>query len=130
MSILNNKAKSIILSMIVATMPKIKVHPGVLRYNFRCHQNCVHDAINDSEDKIAMCFYIDNSHPIIHFLNYDDGKYIDNTLGHWSSKYDFFFVRFIEKESFWDIGEIFDNYRKELRRKLPFLVRLFSNVQF
>jgi hypothetical protein len=132
MKLFDTTAKSIIENMVIATLPKITVKSGVCRYNFRCQMNAVHDALNDDQDKIAMCFYMNNSnYPTIHFLNIDsDGNYIDNTLGRWSETYDYYLVRIIEKESFFTINDIFTAYRKELRRQLPFYIRWFNDCEF
>jgi len=131
MNILNDKARKIIKGMVIANHQKIKVSPGLCRYNFRCHMNAVHDAIDKKQNEIAMCIYFDDNYPIIHFLNVDKkGKYIDNTLGNWASTYDYYLIRHIEKDSFFQVNEIFSKYRKELRNRLPFFVRMLSNCEF
>lgn len=131
MELFNEKAKELVKNMVIATMPKIKVKSGVCRYNFRCQLNSVHDALNDEQDKIAMCFYFDESYPIIHFLNIDnEGNYIDNTLGRWSETFDYYLIRTIEKDSFFKINDIFTAYRKEVKTKLPWYVRWFSDCDF
>lgn len=128
MELLNSKAEDYIRNTIVANMPKIKVNSGTLRYNFRCQYNAVNDALNAGEDRIAMCFIIDGNMPIIHFINVDsEGNYTDNTLGRWSETCCYYFVRYIERDSFFNIDDIFSAYRKELRAKIPFFVRLFSD---
>lgn len=118
--------------MIIATMPKIKVESGICRYNFRCHYNAVHDALIEEDEKIAMCFYHDKIYDewILHFIKVDSGIYTDNTLGRWSELYDYYLIRTIEKDSFFKIDEIFSSYRKELRSKLPWIVRLLSDNTF
>ena len=127
----NNTSKAIIKNMVIATMTKISVNSGVCRYNFRCQYNSVHDALNDNHERIVMCFYIDGNHPIIHFLNIDDNNnYIDNTLGRWSETYDYYLIRIIEKIDFFSVDEIFEAYRKELKKGLPFYVRWFSSVGY
>ena len=79
----------------------------------------------------GLLFYFDENHPIIHFLNIDDeGNYVDNTLGRWSETYDYYLIRTIEKESFFNINKIFSAYRKELKSKLPWYVRWFSDYEF
>jgi len=124
-------AYSIITNHILATMPKITVTAGVCRWNYMCQMNTVHDALNDGHQKIAMCFYLEEMRPIIHFVNIDDtGKYIDNTFGRWCEKYDYYLVRFIEKESFFEVDDIFKAYRKELNRMLPWWIRIFGRVEF
>lgn len=131
MELFDNIAQKKTHEMIVAKLDKINVKAGACRYNFRCHLNAVHDAITFNQDKIAMCFYVDNGRPIIHFLNVDsDGKYTDNTLGHWSTIYSYYLIRHIDKESFFDVSEIFTLYRKGLRKELSWITRLFSNIEF
>jgi hypothetical protein len=131
MELFNEKAKELVKNMVIATMPKIKVKAGVCRYNFRCQLNSVHDALNDEQDKIAMCFYFDESYPIIHFLNVDnEGNYIDNTLGRWTETFDYYLIRTIEKDSFFKINDIFTAYRKEVKSKLHWYVRWFSDCDF
>lgn len=131
MKILNYKAKEIVKRMVIANHQKINVTAGVCRYNFRCQNNAVHDAINEKHDKIAMCIYFDGDYPIIHFINVNkSGKYIDNTLGNWATTYDYYLIRYIEKNSFFDVNKIFTEYRKELRSKLPFFVRILSDYEF
>ena len=117
--------------MVIATMNKINVKSGVCRYNFRCQYNAVHDALNENHERIAMCFYIDGSYPIIHFVNYDnDGNYIDNTFGRWSETQDYYLIRIIKKTDFFSVDEIFTAYGKELKRNLPFYVRWFSSIEY
>ncbi len=56
MDFINEKAKKIIKNMVITTLPKISVIGGKCRFNYKCHVNAVHDAINENHDKIAMCF--------------------------------------------------------------------------
>ena len=132
MKFLNKKAKQLITDMVISTKPKMKVLSGVCRYNFRCHYNSVHEALNNGDEKIAMCFYFQkNGKPIIHYVNIDAaGNYIDNTIGRWSETYDYYFIRDIKKKDFFKIDNIFAAYRKELRKSLPFLVRILSDIEF
>jgi hypothetical protein len=131
MEILNDKAREIIKGMVIANYQKISVNSGACRYNFKCQHNAVHDAINEKQDKIAMCIYCDGDFPIIHFINVDkNGKYTDNTLGNWSRMYDYYLVRHIDRDSFFQVNKIFTEYRKELRNRLPFLVRILSDYEF
>lgn len=125
------KSKSIILNHVLSTKEKIVVKSGKCRYNFRCQYNAVHEAISNKEDNIAMCFYIDRGHPIIHFLNVSTtGEFTDNTLGNWSSQYDYFLVKYIDKSDYFIIDKIFTNYRAELKNMLPFMQRVFDKTEF
>ena len=110
---------------------KVEVKPGLCRYNFRCHLNAVHDAIESGHEKIALCLYSgpDLDYPIIHFLNvYHDGTFVDNTLGHWSSKYEYRLVRYISKHEFFSVESIFSNFREELRSATGWMSRFTSFV--
>lgn len=128
--ILNELAKKEIIKYVKENRKLIKVRGGKCRYNYRCQNNAVHEAIENNEKKIAMCIYIHNDYPIIHFINVNKkGKFIDNTLGHWCTQYDYYLIRYIEKSDFFKVGEIFDLYRIELRNKLRFFTKLLSNIE-
>jgi len=131
MKLYNSRSRELVIQMIRANLQLVEVQSGLCRFNFRCADNAVHDAINAEHEKIAMVFYIHGEFPIIHFINVNDKEeLIDNTLGNWSSQYEYFLIRYIDKNSFFNVHSIFTNYRKELRRSLPFFVRLFSNEDF
>jgi hypothetical protein len=119
---------NIINNYIRANLSKISVTSGILRYNFMCHKNAVHDAVIDKQDNIAMVFYTSNNNkPILHFINIDKkGNYKDNTLGTWSEMYDYYLIRLIPSNQFKEVDNIFESYRKELRRLIPFYLRWYS----
>lgn len=125
----NYKAQQEIAHYTIANYKKIKVKAGKCRYNFRCQYNSVHEAKKNKHKKLAMCIYLDDGYPIIHFINYYKGKFIDNTLGEWSSRVDFYFVRWITDEEMWQIDTIFTAFRKELRKTLSWWVRLTSDFE-
>lgn len=126
MNYLNKRAQKEIMS-IISNNQILQVNPGTCRYNYCCHMNAVHDAIIGRDDKIALCIAVKNSMPMIHFVNVKDDFYIDNTLGIWSKDYTFYLIEFIEKERFFEVDDIFCNYRKELNSKLHWFTRMFSN---
>lgn len=120
---------NLIHSYIKAHYNKIDVTSGLLRYNYMCHKNAVHDARVNKEDLIAMVFYFQsNTHkPIIHFININkDNTYIDNTLGTWSSMYDYYLIRVVPENQFKEVDNIFENYRKYLKTLIPFYLRWYS----
>ena len=118
------------MNMVTNELEKISVVSGECRYNFMCHRNAVHDALNANQDEVAMCFYIDDDQPIIHFINIEDGRYVDNTLGRWSDMHDYYLIKTIGKEDFFNIADIFVDYRKQLQGRLPILIRWFNNIDF
>ena len=127
----DKRAKKEIIDYLRGTKDRIEVKPGKCRYNFRCQYNAVHEAIEQKQKRIAMAMYIDEGYPIIHFLNVDRrGKFIDNTLGHWSTQNEYFFIKYIDEVDYFKVDSIFTSYRKELQRKLTFFTRLFSDIQF
>jgi len=95
-----------------------------------CHMNAVHDAINNKDTTIAMCVYIEDGFPIIHFINIHEGKYIDNTLGNWSSRSDYYLVKIIKEDEFWNVQSIFNSYRLEIEENRPLWFRLFFTLRF
>jgi hypothetical protein len=126
MGLIENKAKLIVKNIVLNELNGINVMPGLCRYNFRCHLNAVNDAVINNEDSIAMCFYLHEDEPIIHFLNVNkEGEYIDNTLGIWSTEYEYYFIKFINKNDFFSVRDIFTDYREELHYRLPFYIRWF-----
>lgn len=129
MDILNKKAKEFIVNYIKREFNRIDVSSGLCRFNYQCHMNTVHDALENDENVIILCFYIVNDLPILHFLNMDKNtsRFIDNTLGQWSQYYDYYFIEVIYKEDFLNVNNIFIEYRKMFREKLPFWIRLLSN---
>lgn len=126
----NNKADKIILNKIVSEHNRIYPKAGVCRFNFRCFNNAVHDAIKDNQEQIAMVVYFDSNTPIVHFINYDGEDYIDNTLGEWVTQYEVYLIRYLDKCDFWYVSNLFNSYRAQLRNCLPFWVRWFSNNTF
>ena len=123
-------AKIKIRDFAVGSLSAIEVAGGKCRYNFYCHANSVNDAIENEDNRIAMCIYFEDDFPILHVINVDkEGNFTDNTLGVWAAQYKYYLVRFIEKDSFFDIFEIFTAYRKELKSKIPWYIRLFSNYK-
>ena len=109
------KQKQQIIDYIVSNHEKIDVEGGKCRWNYMCHMNSVHEAVENNDDKLAMCVYIDDDYPIVHFVNIHDDKYVDNTLGQWSSQYNYYLIRTISKDEFFDIMDIFRKYRSYLR---------------
>ena len=132
MNLLNNKADKFILNYVKTNLSKINVTSGKCRFNLLCHYNAVHEALNHNEDKIAMCFYVDeDKSPILHFINVDNKNvFIDNTFGRWSETYEYYLIKYIDKDSFFNVNNIFKEYREELNQKLPLYIRLLSNIKF
>lgn len=68
---LRKKLNSIIINYIIANLKTIDVNSGIIRYNYMCHKNSVHDAINDGDKETAIVFHLNKNrtNPIIHFIN-------------------------------------------------------------
>ncbi len=56
--------------------------------------------------------------------------YIDNTLGHWVKIYDFYLIKYINKNDFFNVDTIFTEYRKEIQTKLPLYIQILTNCKF
>lgn len=121
-------AKQRIKRFIENNYERIDVKGGNCRFNYKCHLNTVHEAIENKQNKLAMCIYMDDDYPIIHFVNCNKDEFIDNTLGHWATQYDYYLIKYIEKKDFFNIVKIFLQYRQELRNKLGIL-RILTNIK-
>lgn len=126
----NDKVDKIFYDGIISTKERIEVESGKCRYNFRCQMNAAHEALKHKHKSLAMVVYMDNGEvdPIIHFINYNKGKYVDNTLGEWSQKHEYYLIRHISPEDFLNVNYIFTSYRKTLRNGLSWWLRLTSDI--
>lgn len=130
MEISNHLAEKQIRERIISNHNKVEVVSGKCRYNYKCHMNAVHDALEKGDKKVAMCVCVGTDGGVfIHFINYRKGVYTDNTLGKWSEHYEYYFIRWIGKKEFWSINTIFGDYRESLRKSLTWWVRLTSNFE-
>ena len=120
-------ATNFLIKFIKTLYEPINVCCGLCRYNFRYHLNAVRDAITNQNEKIALVLYVDDKEQclIIHFINFHNNQFIDNTLGVWSKTKKYYLVRFIRSKDFFQIESIFNSYRKELNSFLPFYLRYF-----
>lgn len=131
MNYFNEEAKKQIINYLISNKEKIKVKSGKCRYNFRCHNNAVHEAVKKGQNRIAMCMYIDGDYPIIHFLNVGKkGKFTDNTLGNWSTQHDYYLIKYINKDDFFNVTNIFKKFRIDIRKQLSIWINLTSNIDF
>lgn len=128
MGFISNKAERIFLNF-AKSHQKIKVNAGLCRFNYKCQINAVNDAILNKETRVALCFTVRGETVIIHFVNVsENGVFTDNTLGYYTAKYEYYFVKFIEEEDFMEIDSVFSAYREMLHDKLPFLIRIFTDL--
>ena len=112
---------------------EVEVKAGKCRYNQKCHVNSVHDAIRSDQDQIAMMITIDtdDNEPFIHFVNVNhDDEFVDNTFGEWCRTYEYYLIKYVNKDDYFDIIKIFVNYRKELHSILPWRIRIFSSGKY
>ena len=128
----NDKVERMFYDEIVSTKERIEVEAGKCRYNFRCHMNTAHEALENKHDTFAMVVYMDSKKvdPIIHFVNYHDGKYVDNTLGQWAKEHEYYLIRHISSEDFTNVEYIFKAYRRTIRKNLSWWLRLTSDIKF
>ncbi len=108
----------------------INVKAGKCRYNFRCQFNAIHEAWRKGHKQIAMCVYFDDGKPIVHFINYDGKKFVDNTLGEWSRELEYHLVRFINESEFKSIHGIFSRFRSTIHRMMPWYIQWFTDKNY
>lgn len=81
----------------------------------------------NEEDQIALVIYNVESNPIIHFINFSkDGKFIDNTLGQWATQYQYYLIKMIGKEDFFNIQFIWTALTDGFNRRIPCWIKLFT----
>lgn len=129
MSIFYGRIAAEILEVLEAKHSKIVVEAGHHRQNRKCHLNAVHDAVVNGDKGLILAVAVDRQtrNPFVHFINCDSklNKCVDNTLGYWSKKYEYYFIREILAADFDAIESIFSNYRRQLRSELTLFSRLF-----
>jgi hypothetical protein len=123
---LDRRAAKEIEDYVRATYQRISVTAGRCRFNHKCFYNAVHAAVRDGDETVALVIYVDEGYPIVHFVNVRKGEFVDNTLGEWSQRYDYYFVRHIGQNEFRDVGMIWMIFCKALGRNLRFVTKLFS----
>lgn len=106
---------------------KITVNPGACRYNYKCHLNSVHEAIENKQKRVAVVWYIeDNEKVIVHFLNVDENWiFTDNTLWHWSKYIEYYLIEYIDEGRFPQIWNVLMQYKEFLWGQSPWYMRLF-----
>ena len=126
----NSAAQRKIIKFVKNSLKPITVKSGKCRYNYKCQMNAVHEALNKGHKKLAMCMVVDGNWTYIHFINYKKGKFTDNTLGRWSETNDYYFVKWIYGEDYFQINSIFTDYQEYLDLQLGWWLRLTSNETF
>lgn len=89
-------------------------------YNYMCHMNAVQYIKNGKADEIYLCVYIENEWPIVHFINKQGDKYIDNTLGWRYEQLEYYIIKKVSEDEYNDVGTILEDAQAHL-------VRLHSN---
>jgi len=125
----NREARQQICNYITAKYNKIEVQPGNGLFNYQCHRTAVDIAVKKGDKKIAMVVYIEDGYPIVHFVNFRKKQFIDNTLGEWTTKYDYYFIKWINKDELFEVFTIFDAFKEELGKKLSWWTRINSNYR-
>lgn len=109
----------------------IDVAPGECHYNYKCHMNAVHIAWRDEHPQIAMVTYRAKGtmRPCVHFVNFVDGKFIDNTIGEWSRRYEYRLMRMVSDAEFEDVDTLLGDAKTFFRNLSSPLERLFGVVE-
>ena len=83
-------------------------------YNYMCHMNAVQYIKNGKADEIYLCVYIENNWPIVHFINKQDDKYIDNTLGWRYEQLEYYIIKKVSEDEYNSIEDLLSNTQKSL----------------
>lgn len=108
----------------------IEVEPGDLNHYYKCHLVATDVAIKRNHDKLALVTYrYDGSLlPYVHFINYDGDRFIDNSMGVWSEKYEYRFIRWVPEAEFYDTVNILSDTQKVFTNMAGWLTKLFGEI--
>lgn len=85
----------------------IEVHPGDGFFNNRCQLNAIQASYNTGAEAFLCVIVGRNRQDIyIHFINRYLGHYYDNTLGFLSKNYDYYIIRKIREDEYYNTDNI------------------------
>ncbi len=128
---LTGKWQKLVRDYCDSTYELIEVEAGDIHYNYKCHLNATHYALKNDDEKLVLCTYRqgDKLIPCVHFINYHDGKYIDNTIGEWASATEYRFIGFVSKKEFYDTPLILQDTQNKFKRMATPLQRLCGTIK-
>ena len=111
----------------------LEVIHGKGLFNQRCHQNAVQmaydDKSNDTGVVMCMCFSKTCNCYFLHFINYHNDTYIDNTLGWCSKRYDYYRLRKLTEPEYDGIIILFVKWKDWIKNNvIPWYLRLGFTV--
>ncbi|MZK53347.1 hypothetical protein [Clostridium beijerinckii] len=89
---------------------------GNIIYNYRCHLNSVQCVKEGKADEVYLCVYVENNYPIVHFINKQGDKFVDNTLGWTYENIDYYIIRKINSDEYKNITDILVQAQRTLTR--------------
>ena len=129
--ICNTEAQRHIYLKVATTLDEITPIAGEKNHNMMCYKNAVNYAIKNDQKYVLLGFYVYNECPVVHFYNVDkNGDIIDNTLGNGVDFMTHYFYKRVWYKDFPRIEDVFNDYRKEIRKSLPLRLRLLSDYKF
>lgn len=116
-----NKARMKVAQRGVRFEPKM----GTYLNNSRCHKNSLNYAIRHKQPTIALCYYVSSDGEVeVHFVNYSNGTYYDNTMGNLTSSFSYYLIRLIDQNDFQNLDDILGQEQAEIDRVTPFWVKM------
>lgn len=108
----------------------IEVVSGEIHYNYKCHLNSTHHAIKNKDEKLALVMYRekDTQLPCVHFVNYTKGKFVDNTIGNWSERFEYRFIRWVPESEFYSTPHILVDTQKVFKDMATFWQKYFGDI--
>lgn len=91
---------------------------GESYFNNRCQYNAVQSVKTGKSKEVYLCVVIDeDNYPVVHFINKNEDKYIDNTLGYMFEYYDYYIIRKVYEDEFKNIGDLLEKVKDMLLDK-------------
>jgi hypothetical protein len=80
-------------------------------FNQRCQLNAVQQVKENNANEVYMVLCSNEAtYPFVHFINKNDDKYIDNTLGWELDVYDYYIIRKIDETEYKKNQRYIDEY--------------------
>ena len=124
------KFKEKIIHYMMNNYKKIDVEPGAINYYLKCHLVSTHYAIKNGDKELALVLSLNknNNWPVVHFINYNGNNFIDNSYGHLNLIYDYYLIKMITKDQFFNTSNILIRYQKKFSNMSNFLEKIFADT--
>lgn len=103
------KLQARLVDYIRSRYTQVEVKPMAGIYNYKCFYNAVEFSRKQKiRCDVYECIYIDGGVPILHYVNFKNGVYLETTLGYLCERYEYYILRRIPKSDHLKIDREFE----------------------